>query len=802
MPSHFSRVAARNLFPAAIATIGLVLGFGAAVTLVASIDAAQRGAFTYGTPERLFFVDFTRAAGNTQRLSMDHVEALRGNLSDGSSVGAYWDSLQVALEGEYAGPIQAVFVEPELLGLLEVPPLLGRLPSPSGDNECVISESVWIARLNGNRGVIGTSLAFSESRCTLVGVMPSSFFFPDPKSDVWLPLPQAAQKLEVRSQPNLLVIARLPSEEDRIALLTQLQSLSSASAGSLRPRIRPLPEVVTQDYRQALASLLVAVLAVLILSIINLAFFVKAICVQRRREIAIRLALGASTASMTVMVITFAVVVATPGALGGLLLAHLMLDALQNLRLPDLWWLQSVSITWPIIAALVVATGFVAAVAAVSALPYVMRTNVLGELIRPIGPYINPAGRGVIWSVVGQVACATATATFASICIQSYLGAISASWGFDPANLLIVETELPRGSETREARTLFIEDALRSLRSSTAFHVVAMGQGIPLRWKGWEIAKARFRDADTAIDVGLWRVSSDYFKALRVPLVAGREFTDAAPNEGGVILSAAAANQLCRNECVGQLVDILIGTAGDMRQPNPADRIRWVPYASRPWEVVGVVANYKIFGLEVESRPAMFVHHGVPGTTGGVRLRPTFLLRARHHGEADARRAVVATFGASNPDSKIVDIVSMDSLVSQALGVFGSRKLLAAVGGVTSGLAVLVAVSGIFAASTSIAIQRIREVAIRLAIGATPASVFLSVAGAVLRSALLGTGLGAVAAAAGVMYANTLLFGSTATKIAAGFVMLVILFAAVLILVAIAFAAPTRRRVLIKVLTD
>lgn len=799
MPNNLSRAVGRNFVPAAICTLGLVIGFGSAVTLFASIDAALRGAFPYGNPERLFVVDFIRPTGSSHRVSMEQLEVLREGLTTASRVGAFWDSSQVVLDGEYAGPIQAVYLEPELLRLLDVSPLLGRLPSPSGDNECVMGEDLWISRLNGNREVLGTFLALTESRCTLVGVMPSSFFFPDPRSDLWLPLPQAAQLPAVKSQPNLLVTARLPSEADRIALFTQLQALPLPAANNLRPRIRSLPEVVTQDYRQALTSLLAAILAVVILSTINLASFIKAICVDRRRELAIRLALGANRFAIAMMVIRFGMTIAAPSAVGGLLLALLLLRALKSMDLPDLWWLQSVAITWETVGILVATTTLVAIIAAASAFPYVIRMNAVGELIRPIGAYETFRRRRIIWSVAGQVASATAIAAFASVCVQSYVGALRASWGFDPANLIIVETEYPPEAGSREARTLFIESALRNLRSSNALDVVAAGQGVPLRWKGWEIAKARSAGAE--IDVGLWKVSSDYFKALRVPVIAGREFTEAAPTNGSVILSAAAANQLCRHQCVGQQIEILTGTAS-VAPTNMGDRIRWVPYASLPWEIVGIVENYKAFGLEVESRPAIFLHHTVQPKTSGVRLRPTFLLRGREKGEAYARASIVDAFGSGNTQTKVVEIVSMDRLINEALGIFGSRKLLAVAGSVISGLAVFVAISGIFAVSSSVAVQRIREIAIRLAIGGTPANVFASVAGSILRSALLGLGFGVIASVAAVTYAESLLFGSAGSKLAAGSAVLVLVSICTLMFIVIAFVAPTRRRTLIRVLNE
>lgn len=802
IPNDVSRAVARNIVPAAICTTGLAVGFGIAVTLLAAMDSALRGAFPYGRPEQLFLVDYAGPTGTARRLSIEQLEMIRQESTDASSVGAYWDSSQVALEGEFAGPVQAALLEPELLRLLDVTPVVGRLPTDSGDAECVIGENVWSSRFNRSQQLLGASLTFTDGRCTLVGVIPAAFFFPDPQTRMWLPLPRAAHRPEARGQPNLMVVARLPTEAARAALLTKLQTLSMGTDSSPQPRIRSLAGVVTQDYRQALTGLLVAIGAVLILSTINLASFINAISVDRRREVSIRLALGASRLSIAAMVTRFAMIVAAPSALGGLLLAQVMLNLLKSLELPDLWWLQSVSITWPIVAALLVTTVLVAVVAAASAFSFVMSNSVLGELIRPSGPFVKVTGGRVLWPVAVQLACATSTAVFASVCIQSYFGALKASWGFDPSNLLVVETELPRDDQGPEARTLLIEGALRNLRSSNAFEVVAMGQGIPLRWKGWEITKARFRFDDAPIDVGLWKISSDYFRALGVPLVAGREFSDAAPTENSVILSAAAANQLCLNQCVGEHIEILTGVAGDPSKPKRADRIRWVPYGSRSRVVVGVVDNFKVFGLEAESRPAIFLHHAAQPMSGGARLRPTFLLRLSPAAAASARKTIVHALQSSNAQTRLVDIVSMDSLISQALGVFGSRKLLAAAGSVTSGLAILVAISGIFAASTAMAVQRIRDIAIRLAIGGGPARVFLSVAGSVLRSAILGMGIGLISATVAVMYTRSLLFGPTSTKVATGVAALLLLCVCTVAIVGIAFVVPTRRRALMRVLNE
>ena len=428
-----------------ICVAGLVLGFGSTATLFACIHAAFFKSLPYPNPEQLFLVDVMRPSGISRRVTPAELELLRSSFRDKAMVAGLWDTLQATLAGEYAGPVSVVSLESDLLRLLGVRPVIGRLPNSNSVNECVLSESLWRARLDADSDLIGKPLAYSDSECIVVGVMPSAFFFPEPKSDVWVPLPPRAFEAAMAHQSAFLAFARFddPSAAASARTVAVPQEGSTDNASQLR--VRPLLTVTMERYRPALTALSLAVLAVLVLSAVNLASYVRTTCADRTREWAIRLALGGTRWSLMREVLKRALTVALPAAIGGLGVSQLMISALHRLDLPDLWWLRSMRLSLTTIAALLLTTLVVGIVAAASSAARVVQADIRGELIRSSHFYQDPwLSRAARWSVAIQMGCATGATVLAILFILSYFHALTASWGFNPANLILVEAEVPK----------------------------------------------------------------------------------------------------------------------------------------------------------------------------------------------------------------------------------------------------------------------------------------------------------------------------------------------------------------------
>ena len=767
------RYGARMLFKSPgftlIAVLTLGLAIGANTAIFSLVNAVLLRQLPFQQPERLAQVYSVRNAGDHYPFSLPDFCDYRDQSRSMRLVAfAYWSG---ALTGTGEPErVQGARISADAFELLGVRPALGRTLLPSDDQPgnhrvVVLSHSFWRRRFGANPGALGQRVLLNGISHEIVGALPPDFLFPFyAESQLVVPLAPEADPLrhERNSVSFLRLLARLnpgvtpvQAEAELTAITGQLsRQYPKENGGKLGVRMLNLHDGIVGDYRRALWILFGAVALVLLIACANLANLLLARAAGRRKEMAIRAALGASRVKLIRRLLTESLLLALAGAVLGLLLAvggGEMLLALSPTSLPRA---REAGLDAR-------ALGFTLAVSLLCGLLFGLAPAWQSSGI-DLNRELRESGKGAVGGrdgvrlrsllVIAEVALALALLIGAGLLIRSFQKAQEVKPGFDAGNVLLLRLALPQNNyPDGEAITRFAEQAeqrlaklpgmqalgvvnippLSGLSSSVEFNVA----GLPPATRE-QTPRAQYRIA-----------TPGYFRALGIPLIAGREFTerDAATAPPALLINQQIAQRFFagRNP-VGEHLTI------DDNNQGP-----------RALEIIGVIGDVKQLGLENSPTFDIYLPLGQAHADNIGFLRNNLSLVMRTAADplalaASVRRELqdldrdVPASGVRTMEQSLGDIIAPRRFNLLLLSAFAA-------------VALLLAAAGVYAVVSYAVAERKREIGIRLALGAQTMDVLRLVITQSMRPAMIGVGFGLIAAFALTRLLRGLLFGVSAT---------------------------------------
>jgi predicted permease len=667
-----------------------------------------------------------------------------------------------------AGSVGADFFE-----IVRARPALGRVFLPEEDfpgrsRVAILSDRFWKSHFGGARDVIGRELTLDGEAYSIVGVMPAWFSvraWGITGRDIWVPLAYTAEARAVRENHNANVIARLKpgvdvtqAQSEMDVISTRLEREFPKENAGWGATVVPLREVIVGDIRMSLVMLLGAVALVLLIACANVGNLLFARALARRKEIAIRAALGAGRARVFQQLLVEALLLAVIGGAVGLILAGTSLDAVAALLADRIPRADEIAMDWRVLAFVAGAsllTGIMA-----GALPALRAgTTDLNDALKEGGRHDGAIGvrtRRVL--VVCEVALSLVLLMGSGVMLRSLIALRQTDAGFDPRNVLAMSVSLPDTRYRTPAQvTAFFDTALERIRALPGVQAAGTVDDLPLRGGSVQPivleghAELLPRDQPT---VEVRKITPGYLRAMTIPLLKGR---DVADGDVEVMLVSRSAAKL------------LWGDA------DPIGRRVTLPLQSRTVtkHVIGIVGDVKQGALSEAAAPTVFEYTRERG------FRNLSLVIRTSVPPLSIAQPAAAVLRAIDPQQPIRQIRTMTDLIDETLT---SQRFSVLLLGLFAFVALALASVGIYSVLSYVVRGRSREIGIRAALGAQSRDVLRLVVREGMTPAVIGIAVGALAALGSARVLERLVFGVSASDpltlaVVSGALALVALFA-------------------------
>jgi predicted permease len=753
----------RPLFTLAAVAI-LALGIGANTAVFSIVQGVLLKGLPFEDPARLVMFQNADSRG-TFGVSQLERARFRQETSVFSRVGT-WFFGNVTLSGTGDSErVRAAVVDADALPAAGIAPVLGRQFTPQenqagSDNVVLVSHNYWRARLGGSSDVLGRKLTIDGLPMTVIGVLPPEARLPGdftgPRAELMIPMALDPVP-DPRNFHYLTAMARLAPGVDlatvnaRLALVSQeLVETVPPLPDDFRVHVSPVQQEVLGQFRPAVLMLLWAVGLLLLLACANVAGLLLAHAESRRREFAVRAALGAAPSRLARQVITESLILGGLGGIAGTLLGYGALRVLLAMSPPGLPRVDEVSLNpvvlvFALLASLVTALLFGLAPAAA-----IRRGDAQAAL--------RSEGRGATTGrerhlvrralVFAEIALAVTLAAGAGLVVRTWLNVVRTDPGFAPDGLLTFQLSLPGEQyRDREARRRFYQSVAADLAAMPGVGAAGGVSALPLAdeagdW-GFHIeGRPPVGEGERNPFADRIVVTPGYFEAMRVPLKEGRLITaeDDAAHEPVILINARTAQRYWPD-----------GNALDAR-------IRLSSNVDTAWRrVIGIVGDVRSRGLEVEPRQEFYFPHAQYPTNPASNAMATLSFVVQGRGDpltlAGAAREVVRRI---DPGVPLSLVQSMDGVLETTLSVRRLQLLLLSFFAVSGLLLVAVGVYGVVAFLVG---ERSREFGVRLALGADRSGILGMVLRDGIRLAIAGAAAGLIGAAILGRVLQSVLFG-------------------------------------------
>ena len=740
-----------------VAVTTLALGIGANTAVFSVVDRVLLHPLPYPDSDRIVKVSQTFEGISTDNASpanyLDWVS--QNQIFDEMAASRGWQgSLST---GDRPELVKGSMTTPSFFPLFGVAPILGRGlqasdARPGSDHVVILGYGLWQRYFAADRAIVGRDIRLNGEQYNVVGVMPPDFSA-DEYGELWLPSPWGVpthplvpdkDPRQFRGRNYLDVWARLKPgvtmQQARVELDTigrRLETQYADSNGDVGVTFLPLHEYIVGEIRPVLLVLLAAVVIVLLIGCANVANLLLARATARSKEISIRTALGASRSRLLRQLLTESCLLALVGGVLGFLLAVLAVPSLLALSPPDIRQFKQIGIVPGVL-------GFSFLTSVACGVLFGLLPALQSSRLRPIeslkeGERGSTANRGRTRSalVIVEVGLSLVLLVGAGLLVKSFARLMEVNVGFDPDHLLTFSLGLP--SSTDPVRQLaFYQQVVQRLQALPGVQAVGAVSRLPLSG-GNSSRSFNVPGIEKGYDADIRVSTPDYFRAMRIPLLKGRTFSE---SDVGISVNIAVVN------------DALARTVFPGQDPIGKQLSHFGP-DDLTLEIVGVVGNVRHVGLDAEPHSEIYQLLGQaqwPSMFVAIRTStsdPTSLTSA-------AQNAVWSV----NKDVPLASVRTMQDLIANSVQ---RRKFSMFLLSIFAGVAMLLAAIGLYGVMSYSVAQRTHEIGIRMALGARRPDVLALVVKQGMALALTGVAAGAVLALAMTRLIAGMLFGITAT---------------------------------------
>ena len=765
---HDLRLALRNLVrkPAfsVIAVVTLAVGIGANAAVFTVSSAVLLAPLPYDRPDDVVVLHERTPQFPTVSVTRHNFDDWRARAKSFSAIAAFRPTVLTLTGAAGHGDPERVptkMITATLLPMLGVQVEHGRGFTAADDRPgaagVALVSAGFAARHFAGAGAVGRTVQLDNNPYTIVGVLPPRFEL-FAHADLYVPFgPWAATLPDDRGwHPGIFPVARLkpgvPIEQARTemdAIAQQLEAEYPESNRSVGVLVTRAQDVLVQNVRPALRMLTGAVVLVLLIACANVANLLLARALDRQKEIAVRLALGASRLRIVRQLVIESIVLACVGGAAGLIVAAWGVSLLSGVAVTGLPRAQNIMVQWRVVffaLGLSVLTGLIfGLVPAIQATRLRIRESLNEEVRGGTGSARHRSARTAL--VVAELCLALVLLVGAGLLLRSFAALTQVAPGFVPERLLVVNLPLsPRAYSDNAARTAFVERTIERIRALSGVEGAGITTMLPMAGAGATIHFNRAayppEGPDDYVLAGLRAATPDYLSTLGVPLRRGRMLSD-WDREGAppvVVINESMAHQYFPDrDPIGERIQI--GTV-----PNP-------DYPTM--EIVGVVGDVKQ-SFEAGSKAEMFVPYAQYPDPVLVPMYLNVALVARTSAEPEAAAAAVrSVLRDLDPGQPLVNIRTMEAAMA---GTVAQPRFQLTLLLTFASIAVALAAIGVYGVMAYTVTQRTPEIGVRIAVGATPRRVIAMVVWQGARLALVGMALGLIAAALAAGAMQSLLF--------------------------------------------
>jgi len=746
---YAARMLAKSPGFTAVAVLTLALGMGANTAIFTVVYGVLLRPLPFPEPDHIVqLAESYQAQSDEMDVSWNELEHLReyGQLFE--HIAGYTDVGFNLATGNEAEHVRGVPASAGYFQVLGVHPALGRdfLPEEDrgdGQHVAILTHSLWMRRLGGDSGVIGQKVLLNGDAYTVIGVMPAAFdprsnseLNPGVRADVWVPLALVAKT--AGNGENIGVIARLKPGVTREQLQSQMDMVTrdfrvrypNVVGQQLVLSFRPYQAMIGAGMRPFLLVLLGAIGFVLLIACANVANLLLARGSARGREIAVRVAMGASRVRLVRQLLTESALIALAGGTLGLAVAGSGLRSLLAMAPSNLPRLSDIRLDGWVFAFTFLISILTGAVFGIAPALYATKTNLSETLKEGEGRASAGASRRRLRQglVVGELALSLVLLAGAGLMIATFVKLMNTSPGFDPHHVLTVQFWLTgsKYNSTPEIMKFYrsVEQRIEALPGVTAAGVVAAG--LPLERGGNNGVRIAGPKESEWISMDYREITPGYFQAIGTTLQQGREFRegDSDISHPVVIVNEAVARKyfhgqssLGKHLYVSGVLSEVVGVVGDVKSylDQPAEPATFIPAAQAKWGTSQLFEGW-------------FPRSIVVRTTGN----PLIL-----------NQALREALAAADPLVPTGAVRSMDQVLAHSLALRSFMMLLLSIFG---GLALVLASVGIYGVISFAVSQRTREIGVRMALGARPREVLRMILTEGLKLVAIGVLLGTTAA--------------------------------------------------------